>query len=216
MNRGSSGFLQVDAEGRLVIPASLVQRFGLHPGSRVYFVEDGSEVHFTRPVSHLARVYVEPTNICNLDCRTCMRNVWDEPLGRMEMDTFARVLAGLRDFSPCPTLFFGGFGEPLAHPQLLEMMRMARAQGVPLEMITKVIWMITCAVRAPIRSVMLTSSRFSRCGTPRPIWRCVSVYRSLIFRPVSIAIRVKCPNIIARTVLATSHRPAAAAYGHRV
>jgi len=61
VNRGSSGFLRVDAEGRLVIPANLAQRFGLHPGSRVYFVEDGSEVHFTRPVSHLARVYVERT-----------------------------------------------------------------------------------------------------------------------------------------------------------
>jgi hypothetical protein len=32
---------------------------------------------------HLARVYVEVTTGCNLSCRTCVRNSWDEPLGHL-------------------------------------------------------------------------------------------------------------------------------------
>ena len=87
-------------------------------------------------MTHLAKVYVEPTNLCNLECRTCIRNVWDEPLGRMTRETFARIVEGLRAFSPTPTVFFGGFGEPLAHPDIVEMVAQAKALGAPVELIT--------------------------------------------------------------------------------
>jgi MoaA/NifB/PqqE/SkfB family radical SAM enzyme len=69
----------------------------------------------------LSKVYVEPTNRCNLMCRTCMRNAWDEPPGDMSLATFARVIDGLRAVDPPPTVFFGGIGEPLFHPQMLNM-----------------------------------------------------------------------------------------------
>jgi MoaA/NifB/PqqE/SkfB family radical SAM enzyme len=83
-----------------------------------------------------ARIYIEPTNICNLDCSTCMRNVWDEPLGRMESETFAQIMAGVRAISPTPSVFFGGFGEPLSHPAILEMVRAAKSSGAVVELIT--------------------------------------------------------------------------------
>jgi MoaA/NifB/PqqE/SkfB family radical SAM enzyme len=84
----------------------------------------------------LAKVYVEPTNRCNLECRTCIRHGWDEPLGQMIETTFAQIMAGLRAFSPPPAAFFGGFGEPLAHPGITEMVAQAKALGGPVELIT--------------------------------------------------------------------------------
>jgi MoaA/NifB/PqqE/SkfB family radical SAM enzyme len=32
-------------------------------------------------MDELNKVYVEPTNRCNLICVTCIRNSWDEPFG---------------------------------------------------------------------------------------------------------------------------------------
>lgn len=87
-------------------------------------------------LSSPAKVYVEPTNRCNLACRTCLRTLWDEPPGDMDAATFARVLDGLRACTPPPTVFFGGIGEPLAHPRIVEMVAAAAAVGAPTEVIT--------------------------------------------------------------------------------
>jgi MoaA/NifB/PqqE/SkfB family radical SAM enzyme len=89
-----------------------------------------------QPLDRLAKVYVEPTNRCNLECRTCIRHGWDEPLGQVNDVTFARIRDGLRAFSPPPTVFFGGFGEPLAHQNIVGMVAQAKALGGPVELIT--------------------------------------------------------------------------------
>jgi MoaA/NifB/PqqE/SkfB family radical SAM enzyme len=87
-------------------------------------------------VLQLAKLYVEPTSHCNLACRTCLRNVWGEPIGHMADATFDRIVEGLCAFSPPPTVFFGGFGEPLAHPHIVEMVGRAKAIGSSVELIT--------------------------------------------------------------------------------
>jgi MoaA/NifB/PqqE/SkfB family radical SAM enzyme len=136
MTSKTAGIVQVDGEGRLVLPPEAAAYLGLKPGTQSFFsIEDGRMV-IQRPASQLARVYVEPTNICNLDCATCMRNVWDEPLGRMSTETFTRIMDGLKQFSPLPTVFFGGYGEPLAHPGVVEMVRQAHEAGASVELIT--------------------------------------------------------------------------------
>ena len=89
-----------------------------------------------RPADALARVYVEPTNAGNLDCRTCVRHVWAEPLGMMEADVFAKVLEGVRATRPVPEVFFGGFGEPPGHPRIRDMVTAAGAAGARTELIT--------------------------------------------------------------------------------
>ena len=48
----------------------------------------------------LARLYIEPTSRCNLACRTCIRNTWDEPLGDMARTTFDRIADAARPHSP--------------------------------------------------------------------------------------------------------------------
>jgi len=126
----------VDEEGRLVLPEDLVSRYGLKPGAQVLIDEKAKGLNVNPPADHLGKVYIEPTNGCNLRCVTCVRNVWDEPLGLMESRTFARIIEGLRDFSPPPMVFFGGFGEPLSHPNIVDMIHQAKAIGSRVELIT--------------------------------------------------------------------------------
>ena len=50
-------------------------------------------------IDRLAKLYVEPTNRCNLDCRTCMRHGWEEELGFMEFELFEKISEGLAFFA---------------------------------------------------------------------------------------------------------------------
>ena len=78
-------------------------------------MRNGLRLH--RPVTHLAKLYIEPTNACNLDCATCFRHGWDEPIGRMSDAAFDAILDGLAALDELPTVYFGGIGEPLSHRQ---------------------------------------------------------------------------------------------------
>jgi MoaA/NifB/PqqE/SkfB family radical SAM enzyme len=127
---------KVDQEGRLVLPAELALHYGLAPGSEVRIDAETNGLRLRRPIASLVKVYVEPTNLCNLNCRTCVRNAWDEPLGRMSKAIFSRIIAGVRNFAPPPTIFFGGLGEPLFHPQIVDMVGEAKQAGCRVELIT--------------------------------------------------------------------------------
>ena len=127
---------QVGENGQLIFPEELNLRYGLKPGTQVYVDETAKGPRLRLPITHLRKIYIEPTNRCNLDCRICMRNAWNEPLGHMNRETFSRIIEGLRDFSPPPTVFFGALGEPLAHPEIPDMVAQAKALGSSVELIT--------------------------------------------------------------------------------
>jgi MoaA/NifB/PqqE/SkfB family radical SAM enzyme len=127
---------EVDGEGRLVVPAEAVEAYGLAPGARARVELEKDNLRLHRPVTHLAKLYVEPTNRCNIDCRTCMRQGWDTELGRMSDETFERILASVAQISPRPTVFFGGLGEPLFHRRTIDMVGRAKAAGATVELIT--------------------------------------------------------------------------------
>lgn len=126
----------IDEEGRLVVLPEVTEQHGLSPGTQVPAEEKSAGLGLRPAVGRLAKVYIEPTNRCNLDCRTCMRNVWDEPLGRMGESTFERIVEGLRTLSTPPLVFFGGLGEPLMHPDIVDMVGQAKACGGTVELIT--------------------------------------------------------------------------------
>ena len=128
--------MTVDESGPLVIPPDIAGELGLKPGVNVPFEMDGDTLRLRRHVTSLARVYVEPTSRCNLDCSTCIRNAWYEPLGDMSANTFQSVMEGLQGFDPVPVVFFGGFGEPLAHPLIGELVAQAKQLGARVELIT--------------------------------------------------------------------------------
>ncbi len=128
--------VDVDDQGRLLLPAGMGKRFGLLPGAKIRLEEDANSFRISRSSDNLARIYVEPTNQCNLDCVTCMRNVWDEKPGWMSEAVFSKVIAAIQGFQPNPSVFFGGYGEPLTHPRIAEMVSQAHQAGASVELIT--------------------------------------------------------------------------------
>jgi MoaA/NifB/PqqE/SkfB family radical SAM enzyme len=127
---------EVDETGRLIIPAEIAAQYGLKPGAKVLFEREEQGVRLHRPVNHLTKLYIEPSGRCNLDCVTCMRNVWNAPDEVMADSIFDRIVTGLAEFSSPPLVFFGGLGEPLMHPKLVEMIRRVKALGSAVELIT--------------------------------------------------------------------------------
>jgi MoaA/NifB/PqqE/SkfB family radical SAM enzyme len=136
MNQKQLHKAHLDENGCLVLPPEIASRFGLTANTDVYLDEGSNEIRLLRPITHLAKVYVEPTNLCNLECRTCMRNVWGEPAGIMSDETFERIFEGLQQMSPLPTVFFGGIGEPLIHPKLIDWVKRVKSLGARVEIIT--------------------------------------------------------------------------------
>ncbi len=131
-----TAWAHVDEDGQLVLPPEIASQLGLTSGAeaRVELTRNGLRVH--RPLTHLAKVYIEPTNACNLDCATCFRHGWDERLGSMSDTTFSAILAGLPELPELPAVYFGGIGEPLAHRQIVTWVAQAHALGARTELIT--------------------------------------------------------------------------------
>ena len=132
----TTAWAEVDESGRLILPPEVARQFGLLPGSKVRLDEGHNFVRMHRPVTQLTKVYIEPTVACNLDCITCFRNAWEQPIGRMSEETFERILASLKRMSPIPDVYFGGIGEPLFHPKTVEWVRRVKELGVKVELIT--------------------------------------------------------------------------------
>ncbi len=84
----------------------------------------------------LTKLYVEITTTCNLDCITCVRRAWNEPIGMMSLAMFEDLVGQIASFAPGATLHFGGYGEPLHHPDFLTMVRLAKEAGLRSEVTT--------------------------------------------------------------------------------
>lgn len=127
---------EVDDQGRLVFPPEVAAQFGLEPGAKFRVENGGNRLQMHRPITQLTKVYIEPTDQCNIACRTCIRNGWDENLGRMSDETFERILGSIARMSPIPTVFFGGLGEPLFHKHIVNWIARSKAVGARVELIT--------------------------------------------------------------------------------
>jgi MoaA/NifB/PqqE/SkfB family radical SAM enzyme len=120
---------QVDEHGNIILPPDLARELGILPGDEVRVEPNGHGLNLRSPLTTLKRVYVEITNKCNLNCATCMRNVWDVNYGGMSVETFKRILASLEAMPQKPEIFFGGYGEPLSHRYCLDMIELAKKAG---------------------------------------------------------------------------------------
>lgn len=83
----------------------------------------------------MRKLYLEPSSRCNLNCEICFRHSWgDEAFGDMDQGTFQTLM----DTMPptVETVFFGGMGEPLVHPELLGMVAQASARAPRVELLT--------------------------------------------------------------------------------
>ena len=123
----------MDEQGRLVIPPELSDHFGIQPGTQILMKEG---FRSGPPVTRLDKVYVEPTSRCNLNCRTCIRNAWEEPQGDMSAKTFEQLIKSLKGLHSRPEVFIGGFGEPLLLPQISEWVKRLKPLASKVELIT--------------------------------------------------------------------------------
>ncbi len=84
-------------------------------------------------MDELNKIYIEPTNRCNLNCLICIRNSWNETYGEMAWPIYQKLIDGLKDFPQAKTIAFAGLGEPLLHPKLPEMISLAHERGLRTE-----------------------------------------------------------------------------------
>lgn len=79
------------------------------------------------------RVYVESTNICNLDCIMCPTgmHIDTRPKGFMEWDLFTAIVDEIAPFAHAVVLH--SWGEPLLHKQIFEMIGYAKERGLWVE-----------------------------------------------------------------------------------
>lgn len=83
----------------------------------------------------LKKLYIEPTSYCNLQCKMCFRNTWfDENFCELDYNVFDTLL----DTIPKETekIFFGGMGEPLHHPRILDMITKCIERNYQVELLT--------------------------------------------------------------------------------
>jgi radical SAM protein with 4Fe4S-binding SPASM domain len=76
------------------------------------------------------RLYIEITNVCNLDCVMCPTglHVLERDKGHMKWELFTQVIDEMAPHVKTTTLHI--WGEPLLHPRLAEMVRYAREKGI--------------------------------------------------------------------------------------
>ena len=122
--------------GRLDVSPELARKLGLEPGATIEIVTEGGRVEVHPNIHSLSRLYIEPTSRCNLACATCIRNTWSEPLGDMRPAVFDRLVAQLKRFPHLESVMFGGFGEPTAHPDILQMIAAVKGLKLRAEMVT--------------------------------------------------------------------------------
>ncbi|MFC2164291.1 radical SAM protein [Acidobacteriota bacterium] len=75
-------------------------------------------------------VALEVTNECPLNCIMCPRTQRVESPGYMSLDFFQKIIDECSNSRSMIELVFTGMGEPLLHPQILEMFRMAKSAGI--------------------------------------------------------------------------------------
>ena len=80
-----------------------------------------------------SRVYVEITNICNMNCSFCHGH--GRPARRMNEAEFSRVLDQLE--GKTQYIYYHLMGEPLTHPQLPEFLQSIRRLGLAVKLDTK-------------------------------------------------------------------------------
>lgn len=83
----------------------------------------------------LLKLYIEPTSHCNLSCKMCFRETWiGESFMHLDMKLFHNAVSTMPD--SVETVFFGGMGEPMFHPNIIEMIHTVKKLGKNAELLT--------------------------------------------------------------------------------
>jgi len=122
--------VKIDADGRLTLPPDLRRRYGLEAGEELLLEETEATLALHPLHPDVRKVYLEVTTRCNLHCRTCVRNVWADPLEDMAPATFERIVAQLQELPLLREVVFGGYGEPFINPHILDYLEAIKRLGL--------------------------------------------------------------------------------------
>lgn len=133
------------------IPQDFLQRRH-YPSNIEYWLNerDGDLILHPR-LPDVRKLYIEATTGCNLQCRTCIRNVWSDPIVQMSKNTFQNIVERLKDLPEINRVVFTSFGEPLTHPHIIEMIESIRSRGIPVTIGTNGILLNPKIIRELIR-----------------------------------------------------------------
>lgn len=122
--------IQTDDQGNLNLPESFTTRRRM-PANLSYWLDEREGDLILHPrLPNVHKLYIEATTGCNLQCKTCIRNVWSDPNEAMSRATFERTLASLDGLPDLNRVVFTSFGEPLSHPRILDMIEAVRSRGL--------------------------------------------------------------------------------------
>jgi organic radical activating enzyme len=105
---------------------------------------------------------LEPTNACQLDCLFCSRQMSERPLGRVDLGTAAALMDEVARH-PGTAVRFTGWGEPLLHPQIDELVKIVKERGIPLKIYTNGL-ALTDALTDAILALEVDDLQFSMQG----------------------------------------------------
>jgi MoaA/NifB/PqqE/SkfB family radical SAM enzyme len=120
--------------GRAILPYDklIFSRRSATPRRALNFLRAKAEgrLRVRRPKSYPMALQLEPTTLCRLDCPHCPRikATAGMTLGHMELDNYERLM---REIGPSLVgIAFWQWGEPLLHPRMVDMVRLANSYGI--------------------------------------------------------------------------------------
>ncbi|MTI55879.1 MAG: tungsten cofactor oxidoreductase radical SAM maturase [Geosporobacter ferrireducens] len=108
----------------------------LEKEQEVIFVSTEGGYRLIPLLPDVKRIYIEVTTECNFSCITCIRSSWQDKLLHMDWETFENIIKNLKELPNLKSVHFGGFGEPMTHPRIFDMLGAVKNLGLKVEMIT--------------------------------------------------------------------------------
>ncbi len=133
---GEIKYIQRDTNGSIKLDAEYIGTDSAGKHMEYILTEENGKLILTPSIHSLSRLYIEPTSACNLNCVTCIRRTWSEKPGFMEMSAFNALVSQLKEFSSLESIMFGGFGEPMHHPEIFNMIAALKVLGLKVEITT--------------------------------------------------------------------------------
>jgi len=85
----------------------------------------------------MKKLYIEPTSMCNLNCKTCFRNNWfDEKQGFMSEEILKEVYDYINKSKRLEAVMLSGMGEPLLHENAADIIAQISMTGKSTEILT--------------------------------------------------------------------------------
>lgn len=78
----------------------------------------------------IRKLYLELTDLCNLNCAMCYRRSWDKSSGNMTEAAFERVLEDVSGLEELKEVILGGIGEPTMSPLFLRAVEAYKKYGL--------------------------------------------------------------------------------------